>query len=500
MRADWVECTFDDVFFTTSGGTPSRQKSEYYNGSIPWVKSGELKSNIITETEEYISDLAVEKSSAKLFPKGTLLLALYGATIGKTAILGIDATTNQAICGIFETPYVFTKYTYYYLQNRKEHLIKLGTGGAQPNISQNIVKALNFPLPPLPEQRAIVKKIEALFSSLDAGIVDLKKAQDQLKIYRQAVLKKAFEGELTKEWREKGNISKVPLKEILILSSSKHKADKPEELFYVGLEHIEKDLGILTENVGIELITTVKNKFEENNILYGKLRPYLNKVYLSKESGVCSTDILVFKISERVLGKYIHQFMLSREFVNDMSNNTSGVNLPRVATKYIENYLVPLPSLEEQSQIVKEIEARLSVCDAVEQQIKDSLSQAEALHQSILKKAFEGKLLTEEDIRACQQAPDYEPASVLLEKIKAEKEANKLVKKIIKGKPKKKMEKKEILQLLAENNNEMLVDQLWKNSVYAENIDAFYLKLKELAEAGKITEVKNGKKVSIKLI
>lgn len=103
--------------------------------------------------------------------------------------------------------------------------------------------------------------------------------------------------------------------------------------------------------------------------------------------------------------------------------------MPAISFGLINNIIFTYPSFEEQAQIVKEIEARLSVCDAVEQQIKDSLSQAEALRQSILKKAFEGKLLTEEEIKACQQAPDYEPASVLLEKIEAEKEANKPVKK-----------------------------------------------------------------------
>src|SRR5690606_17917960 len=154
-----------------------------------------------------------------------------------------------------------------------------------------------------------------------------------------------------------------------------------------------------------------------------------------------------------------------QDYIND---ENYGVTRQALTKGMIEDLLVPAITLEEQAQIVKEIEARLSVCDAVELQIKDSLTQAEALRQSILKKAFEGKLLTEEEVKACQQEPDYDLASVLLEKIKAEKKAREKSKKIIKGKPKKKMEKKEILQLLAENNNEMLVDQLWKNSVYGE--------------------------------
>ena len=283
-----------------------------------------------------------------------------------------------------------------------------------------------FLLPPLLEQRAIVAKIEELFSDLDKGIADLKKAQDQLKVYRQAVLKKAFEGELTKEWREQNRFTKnewkfPPLGKVLIQSKEKHKPENVENLFYVGLEHIGKETGNLTETVGVSEIKTVKNKFKTGQILYGKLRPYLNKVYLAKEPGVCSTDILVFNLENSIIGKFAVQFMLSRQFVNDMSANTNGVNLPRVSTKYVNNYKFPLPPIKEQHQIVQEIESRLSVCDKVEESITESLEKAKALRQSVLKKAFEGTLLSKEEIATCKAAPDYEPASVLLEKIKAEK-------------------------------------------------------------------------------
>ncbi|MEL6718072.1 MAG: restriction endonuclease subunit S, partial [Bacteroidota bacterium] len=122
------------------------------------------------------------------------------------------------------------------------------------------------------------------------------------------------------------------LGEILFLSKEKHKPEKIEKLFYVGLEHIEKNTGRLTSSVKFDEIKTIKNKFEEGQILYGKLRPYFNKVYLSKEKGVCSTDILVFQPSKYISSQYIFHLMRSREFVNAMSSNMSGVNLPRVST------------------------------------------------------------------------------------------------------------------------------------------------------------------------
>lgn len=416
----------------------------------------------------------------------------------------------------------------------------------------------------------------------------------------------------------------VELKSVLIQSKKTHKPKNVETLFYIGLEHIEKSITKLTNKVGFEEIKTVKNKFSEGQILYGKLRPYLNKVYLAKEDGVCSTDIIVFDVDKSLVGKYALFLLSSRQFVNDMSSNTNGVNLPRVSTKYINNYSFPLPplpeqraivakieelfsdldngiadlkkaqeklkiyrqavlsfsfpkkdkveisklvadlsqgwspkcinhnstdntqwaviktsaiqsgrflefenkilpeslepreqheitkgdilitragprvrvgicclvkntrpklincdkvyrlrlynnlvnpeyfeyainspeilskievmksgssdsglnltqkaflkleiplpkTLEEQHQIVREIESRLSVCDKVEQSITESLEKAKALRQSILKKAFEGKLLSRVEVEKCKQAKDYEPASVLLEKIKKEK-------------------------------------------------------------------------------
>ena len=142
MREDWVEVELGDLFFTTSGGTPSRQNPNYYNGNIPWVKSGELDKGLILDTEEKISEEAVKNSSAKVFPKGTLLIALYGATIGKLAFLGVDAATNQAICGIYKKDNFESLYLYYFLLFRKSKLISQGTGGAQPNISQTILKKL----------------------------------------------------------------------------------------------------------------------------------------------------------------------------------------------------------------------------------------------------------------------------------------------------------------------------------------------------------------------
>jgi type I restriction enzyme S subunit len=120
LPKDWKWLKLGEVCHTTSGGTPSRKELKFYNGNIPWVKSGELDKGLITDTEERITEEAIKNSSAKIFPKGTLLIALYGATIGKLAFLGVDAATNQAICGIYKNENIDSHYLYNYLFYKKQ--------------------------------------------------------------------------------------------------------------------------------------------------------------------------------------------------------------------------------------------------------------------------------------------------------------------------------------------------------------------------------------------
>jgi type I restriction enzyme, S subunit len=152
---------------TGSGGTPSRQKIDRYyeNGVIPWVKSGELRESVILDTEEKITDLALKETSVKMVPKGALLVAMYGATIGRIATLGVDATTNQAVCHIIpDINIADPRYLFYALSNQVPTWINQGVGGAQPNISQQIIKETKVPLPPIAEQ----KRIAAILDKADA--------------------------------------------------------------------------------------------------------------------------------------------------------------------------------------------------------------------------------------------------------------------------------------------------------------------------------------------
>ena len=182
---------------TTSGGTPSRNQKSYWNGTIGWLKSGELNDGYITEVEEYITEEGLNKSSAKLFPKGTLLIAMYGATVGRLGILKIKTTTNQAICGILNDKKEFeTLYMFYFLKKSREKMIKDSFGGAQPNISQTYIKELEIPLPPLQTQQKVVSYLDEISQKMEK-IKNLQKEKMQsLKELKASILDKAFKGEL----------------------------------------------------------------------------------------------------------------------------------------------------------------------------------------------------------------------------------------------------------------------------------------------------------------
>lgn len=164
----WQWCRVKQLYETTSGGTPEKGHPEYYGGEIPWVKVGDLTKKNIDKTDECISVEGLNHSSAKLFPKGTILVAMYcNDAIGKSSIIELPMTTNQAICGLFPNPSVLTDYIYYAIQANRMELQEKAAGGAQKNINQKIVNDMLIPLPPLAEQHRIVENIEQLFKEID---------------------------------------------------------------------------------------------------------------------------------------------------------------------------------------------------------------------------------------------------------------------------------------------------------------------------------------------
>lgn len=158
----WKWVKVGNVGSWSSGATPSRTNPAYYGGTIPWLKTGDLNDGFIKEIPEFITDLALEKTSLRLNPVGSVLMAMYGATIGKLGILDISATTNQACCACIPYEGIHNKYLFYYLMSMRRSYIGMAEGGAQPNISKEKIVNSLIPIPPLAEQKRIVAKIEEL--------------------------------------------------------------------------------------------------------------------------------------------------------------------------------------------------------------------------------------------------------------------------------------------------------------------------------------------------
>ena len=279
MTEGWKSKKIQEFAQTTSGGTPSRKSKEYYNGNILWVKSGELNDNYIKNTEEKITDEALKKSSAKLFPRETILMAMYGATVGKTAILMVPAATNQAICGIFPDNDVFNnKFLRFQLIYKRDDLLKQRYGGAQPNISQSIIKNFEIVLPPLLEQCKIAYVLSTVQKAIEKQDHLIKTTTE----IKKALMQKLFTEGLYGESQKMTEIGLVPESwEVVELNDICERVTinvEPQvngKTPYVGLEHINPGRSRLN-NWGHESeVVSSKAKFNEGEILYGKLRPYL---------------------------------------------------------------------------------------------------------------------------------------------------------------------------------------------------------------------------------
>jgi type I restriction enzyme S subunit len=312
------------------------------------------------------------------------------------------------------------KFVYYYMETlrinvdtHKRYWISVGS-------------KISIPLPSLPEQHRIVAKIEELFSSLDKGIESLKTAQAQLKVYRQAVLKWAFEGKLTNPHIKDGELPEGWRKDIVnnIVMSIQYGYTESSSNSVVGPKFL-RITDIQNNRVNWESVPYCpinndeidKYLLKDGDLLFARTGATVGKSFLIKGNipkSVFASYLIRLRFPKEIFDKYVWYYFQSPLYWNQITDKKVGTGQPNVNGTTLGKLEIIVAPFSEQHRIVSEIESRLSVCDKIEESIATALQQAEALRQSILKKAFEGKLVP--------QDPNDEPASVLLERIKAERE------------------------------------------------------------------------------
>ncbi len=194
----WLTQTLKDSCSIGSGGTPSRKKPEYFDGLIPWIKTGEIDWNEIYDSEEHISQSAIDNSSAKLYPIGAVLVAMYGmgATRGRAAILNVDATTNQAVCVLQPKDYLVNRFLFYYFMCNYWDVREKAVGGNQLNLSATIIAKFVIRIPTIDEQKEIIRILDSLLLKEQQAKETAEQVIDQIDTMKKSILARAFRGEL----------------------------------------------------------------------------------------------------------------------------------------------------------------------------------------------------------------------------------------------------------------------------------------------------------------
>ncbi|WP_349616820.1 restriction endonuclease subunit S [Azotobacter salinestris] len=428
----WAKTSLGEIAVWGSGGTPSRSEPSFYGGLIPWIKSGELNGRYVKSTEESITEAAVNGSSAKIFPAGSVAIAMYGATIGKTAILGVDAATNQACAvGIPIEGLIDTEFLYRLLQNEKDAFIEKGKGGAQPNISQAVIKAHGVNLPPLAEQTRIAAKLDELLAQVDTLKARIDGIPALLKRFRQSVLAAAVSGRLTEEWRIAHRLPEWVVSkfgDFGEVSGGLTKSAKRSGLTlkkpYLRVANVYANRLVLdsVELIGLSEAEFLKTKLDIGDILIvegnGSLEHIGRAAIWGDEIKDCchQNHLIRWRSKGGVQPMFALYQLLSpqgRKQLIDVAKSTTGLHTLSISK--VSALELPQPHKLEQTEIVRRVEQLFAFADQLEARVKAAQTRIDRLTQSILAKAFRGELVP--------QDPNDEPASQLLERIKAQRAA-----------------------------------------------------------------------------
>lgn len=356
---------------TTSGGTPTSTNEEYYlNGTIPWLTSGEVANGYIYKTKNFITDLGLQKSSAKLFPVNTVLVAMYGATAGQVGLLKIKSTTNQAVCGILPNSKFIPEFLYLTLKSKKDYMISLCSGGAQPNISQSIVKKINIPLPSLSIQQQIVAEIEGYQKIIDG-------ARQVVENYKPAI-------KIEPEWEM------VELGEVCTLIDYRGKTPKKSQsgIRLITAKNIRQgfiniDPEEFLENEEFERWST-RGEIKKNDVLITTEAPlgYLAINNFNETIAIAQRIIALRTKNQYLQQKYLLYILLSDYVQGLITDKKSGTTVYGIKSSELVKIRIPIPPVEVQTLIINQIDEEITIVnqnkrliEIFEQKIKDKISE-----------------------------------------------------------------------------------------------------------------------------
>ena len=367
-----------DVCQTTSGGTPLRSKKEFYeNGTIPWIKSGEVAQGFIYNAEEKITELGLKNSSAKIFPVNTVLVALYGATAGQVGLLKIEATTNQAICGVLPNDKFIPEYLYFVLKSQTDYLVSLSSGGAQPNISQAVIRNLQFPLPPLEIQRQIVDEIAAHQRIIDGARQVVEGWKPNIEI--EAGWKSVNLGDIA-EFKNGINFTKQSNGRQIKIIGVRHFQDHT----IARLEDLDK---VVAESNFDESCL-----LQEGDILF--VRSNGNRELVGRSMMIPRvTDDITFsgftircRLNKEAFPLFYAYLFKSEYYRNILKQVGIGANINNLSQGVLKEIEIPLPPLDKQREIVRRIEAERKMIEGNRELIR----LYEAKVKNVIDRVWEG--------------------------------------------------------------------------------------------------------------
>lgn len=398
--SNWLTCRMQEIASIYNGNSISEEvKTRDFTGlatGYNYIATKDVGFDSIINYENGVK-IPFTRKDFKVAPKNTPLLCIEGGSAGrKLGFLSEDVCFGNKLCA-FASP--FSQWIYFYLQSSYflNHF-NVNKNGLIGGVSINKIKQITIPVPPLAEQKRIVKKIEELFEVIDEQIKKLEATQEALISYRQSILQQAFSGKLykTSTWK------KITLQKAVDINPKTVLPVLPdsEMVSFLPMPAIqEESLEYTEQKTPFGKVKKGYTKFRDNDVLFAKITPCMENgkgciVHnLSHGIGFGSTEFHVLRCHENIFPKFIYYFVIQRSFRAAAKNKMSGaVGQQRVSAEFLKKYTITLPSLSEQKAIVKKIEKAFAFADKAQKAIADTLKQAKQLKQSILKLAFEGEL------------------------------------------------------------------------------------------------------------